>query len=397
MQENNEHSGLHDIRELARSAKRRIDRKNQAETNAEHALRASASALDLIALPEIDSFEPTAKPKRRLGRGTASPIAAKATPVIAKPAAAIEAPLKTAAAPSVHIPQSTELHGFAPEVTGAQSPSGKRKWALGAFLLVAMSAGAAAFLFAGNKKEQSTVAKPVAAQPVASQPVVAKKIEAKKAPAVVIEQPVKVELETAEREVAEPVATPAEKVEVATKPEPKVEKPAAKKVEIDKASVKKPEPKKVVAKVEDKKPEVKKEIAAKKQEIKKEVSKPKPASDDISALLDEATAGGDIAGPKKVKKEAAKPSKTKITMTDVRKHVGGISGKVNGCYARYKQSGTAKIRFTVAPSGKVTKAYAKGAFKGTETGKCASHHVKKVKFPAFAGRPQSFTYPFLLQ
>jgi hypothetical protein len=55
-----------------------------------------------------------------------------------------------------------------------------------------------------------------------------------------------------------------------------------------------------------------------------------------------------------------------------------------------------KVKLTIDPSGKVTKASATGDFAGTPTGDCVASAVKGASFPAWDGAPQSTTFVVLL-
>lgn len=140
----------------------------------------------------------------------------------------------------------------------------------------------------------------------------------------------------------------------------------------------------------DEKPADKKAAPAKKK-------KKKP--DTLEDLLSEASGVKEGKGKDKKKKpeaKAAPPSRTKIDSSEVRKAMNGLSGKTRACYEKYQQIGMVLIRFSVAPSGKVTSSKASGKFKGTDTGKCVAAAVKRVKFDPFNGAPASFTWPFQL-
>lgn len=135
-----------------------------------------------------------------------------------------------------------------------------------------------------------------------------------------------------------------------------------------------------------------------------EKKKPKKP-DTLESLLSEASGvGKNDDKKKKGKKKAAKkdatpaipPGRTKIQTSEVRKAMTGLSGKTRACYEKYQKTGLVKIKFGVAPSGKVTSASATGKFKGTDTGKCIAAAVKTVKFAPFNGRPATLSWPFLL-
>ncbi len=149
--------------------------------------------------------------------------------------------------------------------------------------------------------------------------------------------------------------------------------------------------KKAVAVVDaSKKPQT---VSPKPKPPKKEPA-PKSAEDEIAMLLDQATGGSKKPGS--AAPVASGPTKTKLTTAEIKAKMRGLQSSTNRCYKKYKQAGSVPVRFTVDPSGKVTKAAARGSFAGTDSGRCVSSVVKTARFPAFSGRPQSFTFPFLL-
>lgn len=132
---------------------------------------------------------------------------------------------------------------------------------------------------------------------------------------------------------------------------------------------------------------------------KRESNKPKKKKPDtLEELLN--AAGGDSGTSKKADKKkptaASKPTRTKLDSNDVKQAIGKLKGKTQACYDKYKEPGLVSVKFSVAPSGKVTTAAAKGKFKGTDTGNCVASAVKTAKFPAFNGAPMTFTFPVFL-
>jgi hypothetical protein len=125
---------------------------------------------------------------------------------------------------------------------------------------------------------------------------------------------------------------------------------------------------------------------------------------DLDALLDRAS--GSDSKPEKgaqvsARAEAsatAKPAKTSLTRGDITQGMAAVRGAALDCYSRYQQPGTVQVKLTIAPNGAVTTASAvDGTFRGTDTGRCVAEAVAKASFPAWNGRPMTVTYPFLLQ
>ena len=145
--------------------------------------------------------------------------------------------------------------------------------------------------------------------------------------------------------------------------------------------------------------------AAKKDPAKK--SEPKAAAKtggskepDFEDLLDNATGGAQTAkgGGAAAEPEKKKvPSKTKLSRTDVKNGMRSVRGRVAACYEQHKVPGTVSVKIKISNTGVVTSASATGKFKGTDTGTCVAKAVTAASFPEFDGPPMSFSYPFLLQ
>jgi TonB family protein len=117
---------------------------------------------------------------------------------------------------------------------------------------------------------------------------------------------------------------------------------------------------------------------------------------DLNDVLDEVTGG--IQKPTAPVQEEGpkKPSKKSLDRRDVAKAMSAVRSQVMRCRDKEQYEGTVTVKFHVAPSGEVTSAQTTGSKAGTTTGACAAAAVKKAVFPAFDGAPTSFTYPFLL-
>ncbi|MDX2090577.1 MAG: hypothetical protein SFX73_22145 [Kofleriaceae bacterium] len=126
-------------------------------------------------------------------------------------------------------------------------------------------------------------------------------------------------------------------------------------------------------------------VVAPKEEVKKGEGGEEPSFD---ALLKEA-------GVSDAKKEA-KPAleKKSLSGSDIKTGMGSIAGKAQACYAGTQ--GTAAVKLTVAPSGKVQKVTVTGVFAGTPVASCVEAAVKSATFPPWDGGPQSIAYSYLL-
>lgn len=95
------------------------------------------------------------------------------------------------------------------------------------------------------------------------------------------------------------------------------------------------------------------------------------------------------------KKVVKKPTKKRLSRSDIKRAMGSISGRVQGCYNKHQKAGLVMISVRVTPQAKVS-ATATGSFAGTPTGNCVAAAVRAAHFPKFSGRPMSFPYPFRL-
>jgi hypothetical protein len=83
-----------------------------------------------------------------------------------------------------------------------------------------------------------------------------------------------------------------------------------------------------------------------------------------------------------------------LSADDFKKGMSAISGKAQGCYKGTQ--GTANVKLTVDPSGRVKEVKVSGQFAGRPEADCVVNAVKGASFPPWDGGPQSFVYPFLL-
>ncbi|HEU0029454.1 MAG TPA: hypothetical protein VFQ53_02390 [Kofleriaceae bacterium] len=96
------------------------------------------------------------------------------------------------------------------------------------------------------------------------------------------------------------------------------------------------------------------------------------------------------------KKTETKPKleKTSLSGGDFKAGMNAVRAKAQACYAGTQ--GTATVKLTIAPSGQVTKATVSGPFAGTPVASCVEAAVKSATFPPWDGGPQSFGYSYLL-
>ncbi len=364
-----EHSGLHDIKELARSQKQRISKRMNTQSDAEESLLASASTSGLraVALPDPtkEVKAPVSKSKKGAGAKSASAAArvddhatddgstgipmwvyagvatVAAAAVIffvvrgkgtkdTKPPQVARAGMNQPGGAAVPTTPPTTPPTPAPTVTPAPAiaPS------------IATTDKPTADPESGNGAPET----PAAADPSGG----AKDAKATTQPTT---KPVK-------------VATNARRRPAASKPRPR-SKPTSR-------AASKPRPK----------PRARKPAAS---------GKPK-SMDDLLTSVTGVKKDGASAKPA----VAAKPSKTSLTRGDIRSAMNRVKGRATGCYAKHKESGTVTVFVKVAPSGKIRSVKPRGKWSGTPTGKCVASAVRGAKFPAWDGRPMSFPWPFLL-
>jgi len=92
--------------------------------------------------------------------------------------------------------------------------------------------------------------------------------------------------------------------------------------------------------------------------------------------------------------EKPKLDKKSLDGSDIRTAMSAVAAKAQACYQG--QQGTANVKLSVAPSGKVQKVTVTGAFANTPVGACVAAAVKGATFPPWDGGPQSVSYSYLL-
>jgi hypothetical protein len=115
------------------------------------------------------------------------------------------------------------------------------------------------------------------------------------------------------------------------------------------------------------------------------------AGDDLGALLD---GQADKGSEPQVADAPALPEK--LSPSDVKKGMGAVRARVQGCYDKYQQAGTAKVKARIEADGTVSSAEVVGDLAGSETAACVVNAVKNAKFPAVSGPALSINYPFVL-
>jgi hypothetical protein len=365
-----EHSGLHELKNLARSAKQRHSQRVSSQVEAQESLLASTAALDAVALPNPSKAVEVSLPVAKRATGTG------------------EVP-------------SIEAVTAAP-VTSDEKPSRAGRWVAAVVVLAAAAVGG--FFLYKNQLKNESQAEPASQQAAAAMTTEGGNAEVNPptpeatAPAVVAQD----EMQAADDESADGIEAAAEpqdgeepqgNAEDAAKAEKAVvAKSARAETKDDSASDKGNKASKKDKPAGDKvaKAEAKSEP---KQKPEEEVPTAK-SGEDIDDVLSAVTGG--VEDSKAAEVQEKKPTKSRLDRSDVAKAMGKVSPKAKACHSAEGFSGSVLVKFTVDPSGSVTKAKAKGAHASSATGKCVVGAVKGAKFPAFSGRPTSFTFPFLL-
>lgn len=396
-----EDSGLHDIRNLAQSTKQRLSARRitqQPPTN-DDVLASSSGSFAGIALPQparmvsLPEIEDLPSKQEVIAAQKAAAKARKEKKPTVEPTLASKDVLAPQAAANLAVASMTVAPAAAAVDAAVEAPvrqafslpsqqNKKSKAPLFAILGLGAAAAAGAFIFMGDKsaKKSETVA---AASSGTAKQEVAKEPE-KAAAAAPTAEPIAAAGSAAEPAPVEE-AKPAEAAAVAAvEDDGKDEDKARKRAAAPKGAAKKDtEEKKTETKTEEPKVEAK--------EIKTPDGTKKVTGDgnepSFDALLKEA-------GVEDKKVEKPKLEKKSLSGDDFKKGMAAIQSKAQGCYKGTQ--GTASVKLTVGPDGKVTKATVGGQFAGTPEGGCVEAAVKGATFPAWDGGPQSFNYSYML-
>lgn len=362
---NQENSGIYEIQALAKSAKKRQSRRLTSQLDAQESLLASAAALDSIALPDPSKSTEIRVPSVGLSR--------------------------SAELPSVAASSSTTLDAVV--TMNPELKSSSKTWLFVGVGLAACAAAAFFMITNGDSKTSATTAK-VAAAPAAvldevAQPVALPADTAEVAP---LEMPVVAPLEegSVEEEVNEAQEEETKIVEEVKAKPAKAEAKAKKPTRLSKRKSDEPKKVAVIASAKSKAKDKKKD---------KETPKAKPKKLSKGASIDDVLSSvtGGVDTPIVAREEAVKkPSKKRLERSDVAKAMKRISSAAKGCYSTEEFSGMVTVKYSVGPSGAITKASATGKHKSSKTGKCVVSAVRKAKFPPFDGATMSFSFPFLL-
>jgi len=400
--ERDEDSGLHDIRNLASSARMRLSsRRISTHPPVDDDILASSSAgwkavalpepAKMISLPEMAELPTKAeiKAKEKADRASrkSGEIAAVASRKSGEIAASTSAPAMPAIAsiePPLQLEEPAVASAVTPmigsRITGAKKAKpatstpkqGGSKAAVFGVIGIGLAAAAGVAIYVTTMKSNSsdeTASAPAGERSTDRSVAVAAPTPAP-APtvqAIAIDEPAKTEPVADEGKQEPAVAADPPKAPTKGKRDGKVDKKPAKTI-IEVApppdtSTKKPPP--VVTKA----------------------GAGKEGDPDFDALLKEA-------GVSKDKVIKPKLDKTSLTGGDFKSGMNAVKGRAQACFNGTQ--GTANVKLTIAPSGQVSKATVSGVFAGTPVAACVEAAVKGATFPAWDGGPQSFGYSYLL-
>jgi len=387
-----EDSGLHDIRNLAQSTKQRLSKQiSVPRTQTDDDLIASSSSgwkavalpepAKMISLPELAALPTKAEIKAREKEAKVSKAEAKRASkehiaVVPAPsdepatAAAVDAPVEAKPAATKKAAAVAATPSASQPMLGARlaQPQGKSKGPLYGGIGLGLAAAAGLVYVVGFRDSGKAAPKPTQ---IAVAP---------------IEDVKPVEPPPVETRAAEPPKAEEQAVVPAVEPKPpEVAAPGA--VDTAKAA---PKSKQAVTKGTTEKPEA---VPAKdaKADAKKAGSgsaeAPKEGDPSFDDLLNEA-------GYKGPKVEKPKLDKKSLTGDDFKKGMAPVESKAKGCYAG--KQGTATVKLTISPDGKVSKVAVTGEFAGTPVGNCVAGAVRGAAFAPWDGGPQTFGYSYLL-
>lgn len=382
--EREDDSGLHDIRDLAQSAKMRISQK-RITTNPpldDDVLASSSAGWKAVALPEPAKMVSLPELDER---PSARELAAK-DKAARKEARAKPAPLATATPVAVAREPSPR--------PAARASHASRQRRTVALVGVGLAAAAGAVLFVatrnGDDQTRAPSATPIPRGPVAApaptpvKPSVTPLADDKvaRAPAIAAGSAAPTREDSAAATPAPPPldeATPVTaKSGKAAPAKPTAVKPQAKGKQPGKTA----DDGKQIGKASDVEPA--------KPEKKPATTKKGKGSDgdqSFDDLLKEA-------GVEQKKDVKPKLDKTQLSGDDFKRGMAAIAARAQACYKGTQ--GTASVKITIAPSGKVAKVSVGGQFTGKPEADCVASAVKAAQFPPWDGPSQSFGYSYLL-
>lgn len=392
-----EDSGLHDIRNLASSARMRLSsrRISTSPPLGDEDILASSSAgwkavalpepAKMVSLPELSELPTKAeiKAKEKAARDSAKEMR---KPENARPVA----PIAVASEPPLHLDMTPAPAPIAAPMIGARiaakkAKSGSRGALFGAVGLgLAAAAGVTIFVATRDTSSQDTAQSVAAresdtkAQPTTAAP---PPPAAAPTPAVIATDNVEAKPDPAKSDDSlkspEGAAAAGSSVvtEVVATPPKTKGKPSLKPGKVEKTIIE--------VKGPDKKPEKPEPVVGKKSPSK---------GGDTEPNFEDLLKQNNIKDGNTAKKVAL--DKKSLSGGDFKGGMAAVAKKAQACYNGTQ--GTAFVKLTIAPSGQVSKVSVSGPFAGTPVASCVQGAVQGASFPAWDGGPQSFNYSYLL-
>lgn len=401
-----EDSGLHDIRNLARSTKERLSSRRITGSNApvEDDVLASSSAgwkavalpepARMVALPELSDLPSAAEVKARdKADKAAARKAAKDLATVAPTAGSSVPSLATAAAVTVTPIEHARARAAKKSNTGRNAALAALGVAAAAGIIVVAMSSTKSADRATTQAADRTGAAPAGARAETAAPAapIAPQVTSLNAaaPAGSAQQ-----VDSVPAVTTTPPATPPETVGNAANGDTNaaLAQPMTSKSSTGNAKVP-PLKKQITKPVTGKQPPPppdQKQQDTKDQKVPGVESPKSKAPQDQS--LDDLLKDSNGAEVKKDTKP--KLDKKQLTTGDITSGMGALTAKAQACYKGTQ--GTASVRVTVAPSGQVTKVSVGGAFAGKPEASCVEGLVRGLSFPPWDGGPQSFAYSYLL-
>lgn len=387
---NNEPSGLYDLRALASSAKKRRSQRVSGQMQAQESLLRSSASLDAVVLPEP-------------GKEAPAPVIAPVASAAMSPSAGAAIAEPTRRARGTEAPDSIDQVKAVAAAPAELAPEKKSGKGLIVGLLAACAIAAGAYVYTSSSKTESASTAEVAEADLSGSDNGAGDNSGGDQAAVGLDDETAPALVDEEAEAEEQAEAPeVEELAAVTKDEPAAEEEPSKEV----AKKNQAEDSKDKRRVEEaKSDDDKKQKAANADESKaksedKVVKAPEekkqldPEAAAIDDVLSSVTGGANTRD--EGEEEEAAPSKQRLERSDVNTAMKAVEADARACYSAEEFSGVVKVKYSVTPEGKITKIAVSGKHASTPTGACVAKAVGKASFPAFAGSPMSFTYPFLL-
>ena len=119
----------------------------------------------------------------------------------------------------------------------------------------------------------------------------------------------------------------------------------------------------------------------------------------LDEMLDQATGKAPKPSPESEaeRKKKAEQARRGLERADVTDGLAAVADAVQRCAAVDGTRGTVTVKFVVGPDGQVRSSSATGEHARSKTGACVASAVTRARFPRFEGDPVTINYPFSLR